>query len=79
MSVLGSSEDGRDSSDRADRAVGGPAAPPAAAGRLRSGVTFEQLDEQAPAQTDLEAAKAAKAVNSAPEALFRRIGEAWAA
>lgn len=49
---------------------------PEAAGRLRSGVTFEQLDAQALAQSDLDAAKA---VNAAREALFRRIGEARAA
>lgn len=49
---------------------------PGAAKRLRPGVTFEQLNEQALAQTDLEAAKA---VNAAWDELFRRIAEAWAA
>ena len=49
---------------------------PDAEGRLRTGVTFEQLDATALAQTDL---KAAAAVNAARDELFRRIGEAWAA
>ena len=49
---------------------------PNAAGRLRDGVTFEQLDAMALAQSDLEAAQA---VNAARDELFRRIGEAWAA
>ena len=49
---------------------------PGAAGRLRPGVTFGQLDATASARTDLEAAEA---VNAARDELFRRIGEAWAA
>ena len=49
---------------------------PDAAGWLRPGVTFEQLDAAAFAQNDL---KAAAAVNAARDALFRRIGKAWAA
>jgi len=49
---------------------------PDAEGWLRPGVTFEQLDAMAFAQTDLEAAKAVGAERSE---LFRRIGEAWAA
>ena len=49
---------------------------PDAAGWLRPGVTFEQLDELAFARTDLEAARA---VNAARDELFRQIGEAWAA
>lgn len=49
---------------------------PDAARWLRPGVTFEQLDAMAFAQTDLEAARA---VNAARDELFRQIGEAWAA
>ena len=49
---------------------------PGAADRLRPGVTFEQLDAQALAQSDLAAAQA---VNAARNSLFRRIGETWAA
>ena len=49
---------------------------PDAAAQLRPGVTFEQLDAMAMAETDLEAAKA---VSAARDALFRRIGEEWAA
>ena len=49
---------------------------PDAEGHLRPGVTFEQLDALAFAQNDLEAAAA---LNTARDALFRRIGEAWAA
>ena len=49
---------------------------PDAAAQLRPAVTFEQLDAMAMAETDL---KAAKAVSAARDALFRRIGEEWAA
>ncbi len=49
---------------------------PDAAGWLRPGVTFEQLDAVAFAQDDIEAAAA---LNAARDALFRRIGEALAA
>ncbi len=48
---------------------------PGAEGHLKPGVTFEQLDATAFAQTDI---KAARALNAARGALFRRIGEAWA-
>ncbi len=49
---------------------------PDAEGHLRPGVTFEQLDAVALAQTDIDAAAA---VNAARDDLFRRIGEASAA